>query len=479
MNDRISEHPGRVTLTPVAGQENTFDMVRADQPTQEGTPLNKATLLTDEVAEAIGLTSEDPTVNEALKKINSELTREINDGFKVGDIRISERNSLGGNYRLANGETFEPPDYPELEKMLPRVARLNLLASVTAESAVGTILDPSYTSGGGYYLISFGSTEGDSTSGYTTHHYVMYSKNVSGPYTVKKIGTTGNAWNASDGYRQTHHSVYANGKFYIHVPWQGIIYSASDPAGAWTETSIKNTSGSGLKTYSYSMFTYLDGMFVIAQGHHQYYTSDISQPWRVHDVASGSNNNVTLLVKADGWYYHFLQKSGYYSTEVYRSKDLLGNYGRVHSIGNELPIDVSTDGTTIYALTVYYNSDTNFLHVISPSSSSISDKTLSSTGNMTLTAELKNQASRNLIYARITSSTAYSASESNESSGVVAKNGRIRIAVEGDRAYIFLLTKESNTSPIALSVYSADTSGLPTVTIANAYAYIKVKEDVT
>ena len=45
MKDRIPLYPGRVTLTPVSGQANTYDLTRADQPTQEGTPLNKASLL--------------------------------------------------------------------------------------------------------------------------------------------------------------------------------------------------------------------------------------------------------------------------------------------------------------------------------------------------------------------------------------------------------------------------------------------------
>lgn len=55
MQDRIPLYPGRVTMTPVAGQANTFDMVRADDPTQAGTPLNKATLLKDATAAMYGL----------------------------------------------------------------------------------------------------------------------------------------------------------------------------------------------------------------------------------------------------------------------------------------------------------------------------------------------------------------------------------------------------------------------------------------
>lgn len=55
MQDRVPLFPGRVKMTPVAGQANTFDMVRADDPTQAGTPLNKATFLKDATAALYGL----------------------------------------------------------------------------------------------------------------------------------------------------------------------------------------------------------------------------------------------------------------------------------------------------------------------------------------------------------------------------------------------------------------------------------------
>ena len=58
MKDRVSLYPGRMKLAPVAGQENTYDMVRADSPTQEGTPLNKDSLLKDATAALYGLGSD-------------------------------------------------------------------------------------------------------------------------------------------------------------------------------------------------------------------------------------------------------------------------------------------------------------------------------------------------------------------------------------------------------------------------------------
>lgn len=40
--DRVPRHAGRVKMTPVDGQPDTFVMERADEPTEEGTPLDKA-----------------------------------------------------------------------------------------------------------------------------------------------------------------------------------------------------------------------------------------------------------------------------------------------------------------------------------------------------------------------------------------------------------------------------------------------------
>ena len=57
MKDRVPLYPGRVTLTPVSGQANTYDLTRADQPTQEGTPINKASLLKDATAALFGKTN--------------------------------------------------------------------------------------------------------------------------------------------------------------------------------------------------------------------------------------------------------------------------------------------------------------------------------------------------------------------------------------------------------------------------------------
>lgn len=69
MKDRTPKYPGRVQLTPVDGTENTFDIVRADEPIEQGTPINKKTLLTDETAYLLELKVDDPTPDDAFNHI--------------------------------------------------------------------------------------------------------------------------------------------------------------------------------------------------------------------------------------------------------------------------------------------------------------------------------------------------------------------------------------------------------------------------
>lgn len=86
MQDRVPLYPGRVTLTPVAGQPNTYDMVRADQPTQNGTQLNKASLLTDATAALFGLGT-DAVPDDVLSALSSAaLYKTIGNQAQVGTL---------------------------------------------------------------------------------------------------------------------------------------------------------------------------------------------------------------------------------------------------------------------------------------------------------------------------------------------------------------------------------------------------------
>ena len=118
MKDRIPLYPGRVKLNPVTGQENTYDMVRADEPTQDGTPLNKASLLQDETAALYGL-GVDAVPNDILS-ILSKAVLAVNgnlqdiSGSNVG-IRIATGSYVGtGTYGPSNPSSLTFDFVPKL-----------------------------------------------------------------------------------------------------------------------------------------------------------------------------------------------------------------------------------------------------------------------------------------------------------------------------------------------------------------------------
>lgn len=84
---------------------------REDAPTVEGTPLNKANLLSDTTAAKLwpnaATRPEDPTVNDALGKL-SEGTA------KVGDIAITSRTDLSDAWLPCDGRYISEEQYPKL-----------------------------------------------------------------------------------------------------------------------------------------------------------------------------------------------------------------------------------------------------------------------------------------------------------------------------------------------------------------------------
>lgn len=138
MKDRKPRHPGRVKLEPVAGQENVFDMTRADDPEDPGTPMNKQTLLTDEAAKEVGLDPDgDYTPNDAFALIGQYTAR------KPGDILETVRTNPGDRWLLCSGDLVREGQYPKLHKVMPyntewrRVAPLHTYPYVRAMHKAG------------------------------------------------------------------------------------------------------------------------------------------------------------------------------------------------------------------------------------------------------------------------------------------------------------------------------------------------------
>lgn len=79
MKDRVPVNPGRVLITPENGSAAFYaTMTRADNPTQEGTPLNKSSLLKDATAALFGLGT-DAVPDDVLVAIKTALTQHDTD----------------------------------------------------------------------------------------------------------------------------------------------------------------------------------------------------------------------------------------------------------------------------------------------------------------------------------------------------------------------------------------------------------------
>jgi hypothetical protein len=79
VNDRVPLYPGRVKMTPVSGQANVYDMVRADQPQKDGTPLNRNTFRQTQAdirAYPIA-TGNSVTAGDVVDVVNGEVTRSV------------------------------------------------------------------------------------------------------------------------------------------------------------------------------------------------------------------------------------------------------------------------------------------------------------------------------------------------------------------------------------------------------------------
>ena len=105
----------RYGIYDAAGQLLRYEyMKREDAPTVEGTPLNKANLLSDATAAKIwrGATKPaDPTVNDALSKLTEGTAR-------VGDIDLSARQAPSSAWLPCDGRYISQADYPELFNVL-------------------------------------------------------------------------------------------------------------------------------------------------------------------------------------------------------------------------------------------------------------------------------------------------------------------------------------------------------------------------
>lgn len=262
MKDRISLYPGRVKLNPVAGEANTFDMVRADQPTQEGTALNKSNLLSDETAALYGLGAEG-TVDQALKQ----------SAHKIGDVLVTGRNDLSKNWLLCNGAPVTKTEYKDLVETLQ-----------TAQGTTGSVITQEYTNiprakakGIVYkdgYIAFAGQTGGN---GETHDVAVWYKKVEKTQWTKVKLHTSSYA--------------YVGGMKYLNGYY--VVYGSSNGSnGYWWYTKNLESAWTGVDAgtkYGISDMTYGGG----------YWAAIMAEKIKLYSTINGTEKNTVVSSGAE------------------------------------------------------------------------------------------------------------------------------------------------------------------------------------
>ena len=198
--DRVPLNPGRITLSPVDGMENTFDMVRADNPTVEGTPINKATL--DSIIQS-RLTGRyyEPAVMRTKGEI---LTLTTNPIPERGWTEVTETGAKNSGYELVTTPTYSN-NYPDQAVdgnastffYSAEAVRPYFIIKLAEPITVKKIITQTMISGGGTGIYSFwGSNDGvtwDKLLGFSTSSYTEQERTLTTPgkYSQYKLDVGG------------------------------------------------------------------------------------------------------------------------------------------------------------------------------------------------------------------------------------------------------------------------------------------------
>ena len=180
MKDRTPKFPGRVKLKPVAGQTDTYDMTRADDPDDTGTPFNTRTMLQDSTGRFLRLPVSNPFVDDALRHMPDRIE-------PIGTVKTSPALSLGDAWLPCDGSQVTFAEYPALCQLLRGVAGTDVEWDSTAlgtTGVAGTITGPVFFDG--KWKLAMAQPSVGSGTNYTTYPItVLTADALTGPWSVE------------------------------------------------------------------------------------------------------------------------------------------------------------------------------------------------------------------------------------------------------------------------------------------------------
>lgn len=131
--NRVPLHPGRVTLNPVAGESGKYDMVRSDDPLEEGTPLNA------------------DTFNNLVNLISTDIERAKNEAISAGLKCVTGKYSGTGTYGNTNKSSLTFSALPKLLIIVKGGITVGSIAGSTVRVVTMAVMLNMGSSGWGAY----------------------------------------------------------------------------------------------------------------------------------------------------------------------------------------------------------------------------------------------------------------------------------------------------------------------------------------
>lgn len=288
-----------------AGQLLRYEyMKREDAPTVEGTPLNKANLLSDATAAKIwrGATKpDDPTVNDALSKLTEGTAR-------VGDIELSSRTNFPASWLPCDGRYISQADYPELFNVLRVTASqgnwdTQVVDTNSAPNGQGDII--SYANGVWFRTRA---QIGDANYSEEPHDAKMWYSNDN-TNSWHEIAIASNVRQLTPvHYYENRYVCIALKYISVNSDYVGYIYYANQPGGPWTlgqeagatERSSFNPGGS-----AYDIITDGSRYYLVMkmQGYMQSSTSLFPPAWQTSSYDGQQTVKNVVYNESDGYFY--------------------------------------------------------------------------------------------------------------------------------------------------------------------------------
>lgn len=327
-------------------------MKREDAPTVEGTPLNKANLLSDATAAKLwrGTTKPaDPTVNDALNKLTEGTAR-------VGDIEITSRTDLSEAWLPCDGRYITQAQYPELYPILRAAATSeNWSNQVVAETTGYSIAEYNYdmiSNANGVWFRARRTEDG--VDFYTSSNGTSWTKiNLpSSSYPYSGVGPV----------------IYVKTKYMCLVQSYNSYSStnlshlmqATNPAGPWTKTDMQTAGAPSWDVIRHRLF-YLNGVYYTFHSEGGSYSSDLknwgefSRPDSnlvIADVALDESTGFFYIIYGASSAYRLIKTTApaniddwnYIQQNSYR-----GNYAQIVADNNMVIVALTSDSKILYS----------------------------------------------------------------------------------------------------------------------------------